>query len=241
MKTTRALLGLVLILTAFASCDFLQATDQTLPEQLFQIDLQNGLSDYDGCEDTWIRSDYPTRNYGSNTSLLAGYSGIDRDIRNRILIRFMLKEAPIPVDARIQKAFLYLYNETDDDDGFSADFQAYKLLKDWYAGYDNGTDNSPFVTWNYCLADINWATPGGDFSDEPVSGGFVNSIDEDGFICLSLEPAMVQDWIENPPENYGILVKQINEDERSVPYFVSSDTIDNEFRRPKLSLFYSLD
>lgn len=241
MKVSRIIAGFAVLLSGFTACDLTEPSDPSVPAQLFQLDLQNGEAGYEGCEDTWIRSDYPIRNYGSMTTLLAGYSGPERNIHNRMLIKFNLNEVAIPTGAVIQKAFLYLYNYTDDDDGETADFRAYAVLKAWSAGFENGSDNSLYATWNNSAAGDTWATPGGDYSDAPASSVFINTPDADGFGCLALSPPLVRAWLANPAENYGILIKQINEDVRSVPYFVSSDGIDNNDLRPKLSILYSLD
>ncbi len=98
------------------------------------------------------------------------------------------------------------------------------------------------ATWlNNFYPDSNWDNPGGDFNNDSIATIIVRN---DTGAFLDSNPgefkAAFMNWIQNPDENFGILLK--NRDESQVKRairFSSKDSAANETIYPKLIIYHS--
>ncbi len=69
------------------------------------------------------------------------------------------------------------------------------------------------ATWNSATASVSWGTGGGDYSGPVGSVGIpVNEYSPDDAIEISLDAALVQQWVNNPTDNRGMLFRNTSED-----------------------------
>ncbi|MBK7366189.1 MAG: DNRLRE domain-containing protein [Nitrosomonas sp.] len=105
--------------------------------------------------DTWIRSESPTQNNGTNVQLQVGeINGLVG--ARRSLIKFDLSS--LPSNATITSAVLSLYVVTNGDFSINArTFRVYRLKRAWVESQ---------ATWNIYSTGNNWAAAGGFHADD---------------------------------------------------------------------------
>lgn len=168
----------------------------------------NGLLPSD---DTFIRSDAPSTNYGSdNTFDVRPDNSADR----RGLVKFDLTS--IPSNAIITDATLYLYEKSNKPDQVTS---IYRVTSDW-------TENT--VTWQ------TWNLPGGDF-DSSLS--YFTYFPDQNNCMLSINlTSLVQLWVNGTYPNYGLLLYSTGPN-HIISYVTKEDTTASE--RPKLDVVYT--
>jgi hypothetical protein len=168
----------------------------------------NGLLPSD---DTFIRSDAPSNNYGSdNTFDVRPDNSADR----RGLVKFDLTS--IPSNAIITDATLYLYEKSNKPDQVTS---IYRVTSDW-------TENT--VTWQ------TWNLPGGDF-DSSLS--YFTYFPDQNNCMLSINlTSLVQLWVNGTYPNYGMLLYSTGPN-HIISYVTKEDTTASE--RPKLEVVYA--
>lgn len=178
------------------------------PAGSLAISFQQGLlpyAGYSGAVDTGIDSLLPDANYGASTGMPFGlYSGESMWILVKFDISFLQ-----PASVIVEKAYIVLTRNGFTGSTFSA--EAFRATATW----DEGTRNSEVqvadgATWNNRTTAFTWAVAGGDF--DAASGGGAVSLSQTSasVISIPVKASMVQGWLANPSENYGIIIKASN-------------------------------
>ena len=162
-------------------------------------------------DDTFIRSDAPSTNYGSENSFDVRP---DNNADRRGLVKFDLSS--IPSNAIITNATLYLYEKSNKTDQVTF---IYRVTSDW-------TENT--VTWQ------TWNLPGGDF-DNTVSH-FTYFPDQNNCMLSINLTSLVQLWVNGTYPNYGLLLYSTGPN-HIISYVSKEDTTLSE--RPKLEVVYT--
>lgn len=188
-------------------------------------------STYNGTKDTRIISGSSSiNNYGACANLEFGY-----DVSEvwRVLIYFDV--SAISVSATVKSAYLTLYCYSA---AGSVDAAVYKVTKNWTEGTGNcgGTANVN-ASWDYYNGSSNaWTTPGGDY--DIANQSEVKTVTTTGHYTIKLNTQMVQEWVNNPSQNFGMIIKALNE---TGGYLANNDkTVANVSLRPKLTIYYIL-
>jgi hypothetical protein len=201
--------------------------------------------------ETFESDDGPLSN-GMGVHFFAGVNGNQGG--NRILrglIHFDLQDY-IPADAIISEASLVLsMNQTNS--GVQT-VSIYPLLRDWgegasdapqgEAGGTSALDND--ATWLHTFYEINnpdnpnslWTNNGGDFNAEASASIEVNL---EGVYTWGSTEAMVNDvqnWLDNPQENFGWIIRGDESGEVTAKRFISKD--DPEGSNPQLLISYTI-
>lgn len=109
------------------------------------------------------------------------------------------------------------------------------------AGQEGGgtTATTGDATWLHRFsADQNWASAGGDFNTTPLATLSVGGTGSYTWESTSALVALVQDWLDNPENNFGLLIRG---DENSTGTAKRFDTRENatEGNRPVLNVEFS--
>ncbi|HUW85235.1 MAG TPA: DNRLRE domain-containing protein, partial [Phycisphaerae bacterium] len=187
------------------------------------VTLQNGLAGYSGTEDTYLSAGGPDSAYGDgyDRMTVTGYADLGPENVNRGLVKFDL--TGIPAGTVITSAKLWLYSYDDAQAmGSTGFYGAYRLTTNW-------VENS--ATWNSSDTGVPWTTAGGDFEATP--DGTVAK-QTGGLIWYTIDvTTRVQDWIDNPANNLGWIIKCTDEDLHNQDRFYQSEGL-NAGNRPKL-------
>ncbi|WP_456372090.1 DNRLRE domain-containing protein, partial [Thiolapillus sp.] len=209
--------------------------------------LQQGLEDYTGAADAYVREDdwgrpvQYTRNYGRSERLKISYHA-----ENSPLLRFDLGD--LPAGATIVSATLSLYNVTQSEGTRS--IRLHRVLRDWHAGNrDNAVIDTPgaygvtgLKAFDYYPGegeDVLWHAigmqPGSDLATTAESATPVGGV---GWYDWDLT-ALVRAWTDGTP-NYGITLRDPDdwEPRNARRAFLSSDYADDPSLRPKLTIVY---
>jgi hypothetical protein len=196
---------------------------------------------YDGTRDSYIDSSQPGLNFGHGLSYLAMYPGQIQaghavgSYAVRGLIRFDVSEIAA-LQGTVTSAYLVLYAGSC---GGLPTIGAYELLNSWDEGTGDGT-TSGYANWASPHFFEPWTAGGGDYApalldSESMSLGFpkrpaggellsrLRLLEAQAFrvedvpkYCVFRIPASVaQKWIDEPDENYGLLLKSVDE---SIPW-----------------------
>ncbi len=159
---------------------------------------------YAGTSDTRVvNGAYVTDNFGSCANLEVGF---DSGLAERVLLKF--DTSAIPMTMTVQTATLTL--NCFGTNGILG-LAAYRVTKLWIEGSGLcGGLADVNSSWNYSDGPANpWTTPGVDF--DASSKSQVTNVLATGAYSISLNPAMVQTWVSNPGQNYGMLIKAEDE------------------------------
>lgn len=112
------------------------------------VTLQQGVSGYAGCTDSYMHESYWGRNYGGSQALETYYDieGVDMNV----LLRFDLT-GKIPLDQRIRSAKLKLYYGASDGlgSGERQTIYVHRLLRTWFENVYDDVDADQGVNWRY--------------------------------------------------------------------------------------------
>jgi hypothetical protein len=177
---------------------------------------------YAGCADTRIESGANADvNYGTYTYLETGYNGTEY---KRALIKFDV--TGLPAAAVVEKAEATLYCGSVATG--SPQFAFYRVTwSDW---------NETEATWVSSTVSATWPDAGGVYDSSTATAYKAPGTGK--YISWELDPAMLQDWINNPGNNFGlILISKGNEIGECV--FASSQAA-VAAQRPELTVYYTL-
>lgn len=168
--------------------------------------------------DNVISQSTPSTNYGSalNTTISGGINLIQRPI-----MRFDL--SAIPTNATVTSAALIWIKSGGD--ASIVNVSAHQITNPW-------TETGSI--WTQRQAATNWTTAGGDFN---ATAAATVAIGNNGTYTYSI-PTLVQNWINNPATNYGLLMKQVSETSGGEKYFHSKEVTDATLR-PSLIVTYT--
>jgi glucose/arabinose dehydrogenase/ribosomal protein L35AE/L33A len=201
------------------------------------VTLQQGLNGYAGTTDVSITNQYAQYTGGngsispSDTQLAVFQTSGTNAYANESLIRF--SDLGIPTNANVSGATLTLNVDTWST---NPTIRGYYVAAPW--SVQPGTD----LGWLHRGTGQDWNTPGalGQGTDVLAGKSFVLSgIQAVGsqFITVNLDPAVVQNWINNPSSNHGIIL--VNESTGAVVRVNASEQT-NATLRPKLGVTYTV-
>ncbi|WP_050615353.1 DNRLRE domain-containing protein [Bacillus testis] len=177
-------------------------------------------------EDTNIRSGFPTQTGGDDLELGAGTSG-GNVIRS--LVKFDLSS--IPVASEILSSSLNLWFSSSNNIAETT-VSMYKMKADW-------EENQ--ASWTYGKTQTPWVNKGGDYVTSNKLGsvtlGIPGNIDEN-MKKWNLPTNIVQDWLLNPSNNYGVMLKSDTENVNYYKKFVSSEQSIAAKYKPLLTITY---
>ncbi len=195
----------------------------------YSIFFQQGISPYygyDGCADTCINQYVPDANYGGDSNIYAGYN---HDIRT--LLKFDVSYLK-PTNLIIEAAYIILEVTTIYTQGVN--IEAYKVTSPWDEGTGIGGITNDGATWISRTATAMWNNPGGDY-DITTGGGKVQLPFGSKQICVPVKASIIQEWLNNPESNYGIIIKY----EQGRVHYYSRSYSDN-MKRPRLAVYYRM-
>ncbi len=156
--------------------------------------FQNGTDAYTGCGDTTLDTRDPHNNFGQYSWLyMAAYDG------QRTLIKFDVSSLSAGID--IQSAAIIFTKSAGAGDDIN--IRAFKVTTPWEEGTESNAYGFP--NWVSVSASADWGSPGGDTEASPFVTG-VQVFQADAEFSLPLPVSLVESWINNPAQNYGILI-----------------------------------
>lgn len=166
--------------------------------------FREGLNGYSGTCNTEMEDTSPDHEFGGGVYMATGYWDTSSgEVTERTLLRFDLSS--IPEDAEIVSATLRLVlnNRVAIPSDYVIQLEIHEPDKPWV---------ETEATWNNATASVPWDTGGGDYSG-PVGNVDipVNEYDLGDAIDISLDAALVQQWVNNPTENRGMLFRSTSE------------------------------
>ncbi len=186
--------------------------------------FQQGANLYTGCADASLLSSSPTFNNGSCTMISIGKSGTSL---SRGVIKFVLTSLS---GAQVQSALLTFKLNTIISG--SGDVEAFRLARAFTEGNKCNAAGVNEACWTKASA-TSWTNPGGDYTVSMGSGSFsVGST----YLTMSLDPAVVQAWINNSAVNYGMLLKTKETADAAAPVFTQDNA--TQSNRPELEIIY---
>lgn len=161
--------------------------------------------------DTYVNASYPTSNFGGD-----GDASFDADPLQYAFLSFDLSGAP--AGAQVVGAALTLYVN---DPLESGDAVIAPVLESW-------SENS--ATFVMRSSNLPWAAPGG------TVGQLVQIFTPRavGTYTMTLPPSLVQSWIDQPAQNYGVRFLSTSTDGRGAVWNTSESSPSDE--RPLLQL-----
>ncbi len=188
------------------------------------ITLQEGLDGYTGVEDAYLDKNSPYSNFGDSTQMLLTEK--DEAPVSAMLLRFEDIPAP-PSGTVLLRAKLRLHFFSRSNTGYIYG-RIYRVKKPW---------KESEVTWHNAYDGHPWDTPGasgsGDHDAEYTSQMFFFSSNGWGEEDVT---NLVRRWMENPSENYGMVIQPYGWNDISYSFDSSEST--NRWARPQLVLYY---
>jgi hypothetical protein len=176
--------------------------------------------------DTDLREGQPDQNNGTHADM-----HIDSSPLQRGLIRFDISD--IPAGSTIVGAELDLH--TGSSPPIDCMMRFYAVLESWTEGSVN---MSPGVAnWIMRTADDAWSSPGaeGGAHDPNAVGELAGANSGTGY-TVDIDPAAVQDWLDEPAANFGLLIAE-DDTVSCYGWFMSSEAGDED-QRPLLRVSY---
>lgn len=200
----------------------------TPPAETTAISFQNGIfpnASYTGTADTRIRASNADSNYATNPACEVEGINVGQSNKEKgVLFRWDI--TAVPEDSIIHRAEITL-NISDETN--SKGYYAYPLLRDW-------VENQ--ATWNVYGTNLEWEVSGGlgdlDRVSTPVGWFAARAL---GSHTFTINPVLVQSWVDDPASNHGILIANLANDNKLGFNCNGSSTAPHN--RPMLTLLYS--
>ncbi|NBD22250.1 DNRLRE domain-containing protein [Paenibacillus glycinis] len=236
-----------IIVTVSIGGTIMKTYDVTVPKAA--VALQQGVDGYAGTADTQLSqgtgstgNKYYQYNLGGQHGIEVGYYNQSASDQKYGLIRF--DNLPIPEGAIVSEATLNLYHYAQRSTNRPFDIFAHRANAPWTegsGGSGDSNDGSPGqageVTWE------NYITNGTDpFASAPSAT--VNVNDDPAWYAFNLS-GDVQQWIDTPANNYGVVLKTTTYQDASNPEmtgtkrFRTKDYTDVS-QRPYLRIVYTM-
>ncbi len=203
-------------------------------ESLAGLDFQQGISPssaYDGAADSYLEEGAASgTNFGSADGMYAGYDGASGGAERSVLRFDVSALSSQPVTVKYAYLILYVNQRVA-----VADFSVtpHMLAEEWNEGQ---------ATWTERVSGTGWTTAGGYYCPDPAGGSVV--MDVSGvYKTFTLEPSVVQGWIDSPAANHGLILVSDIEGGGSTNWvsFVTGDYGVAPGLRPRLAVYYSLE
>ena len=149
-------------------------------------------------------------NYGKKTTMHHKATANDQE---RGLIQFDLTPQ---AGNNVLNATLYMY--LDKGEGAGNTIESHRLTTAWEEGVEMGVDGES--NWDEATSTSSWTNPGGDYIAS-VEGTMAT--DSKGYKMMTLPIALVQDWIDNPSTNFGLMLLSTGGDPSKHIEFISFD------------------
>ncbi len=186
--------------------------------------LQEGQGGYAGTTDVYIDRYVPDTNFGGSDWLMVTASE-DR----AGLVRFELA-GYVPPGSRVTAATLELY-AANRNRALSERVGAYRVLRDWAEREAN---------WNRAMIGSPWGGSGCNAAtDRELVAEDTLTMSQVGQWYRFNVNGMVQDWVNHPGTNHGLLLKGVNEGQPIEYMFYASET-GMALNRPVLRIDYLL-
>jgi len=202
----------------------------TLP--VMTVTFQNGVGGYAGTTDTYLERGHPATNYGSEPTLNLKTK---EDSRKHGLIRFDV--STIPTSALVVRARLHLFMSSYYSLGqHTGILHPHRLLRPWVESE---------ATWLEAAAGTPWAVPGAnglnvDYEAESSDALPITPDLRGTWITLDVTP-IVGYWVQNPGQNYGLVLRFVHPENKSVEIqLVSSDYGAYPQLFPRLEVAYAM-
>ncbi|KOO40323.1 DNRLRE domain-containing protein [Priestia koreensis] len=187
------------------------------------VNIQDGSK----VEDTNLRSGLPTTTGGNDLDLGTG-------LYNTNIIRSLLKFdlSSIPNSTTILSAQLNTWMSVASNDT-PISIGLYQATTDWIENQ---------ASWNYAkqVPSTGWNTKGGDFNTTALSIvrniGPLQSLDHS--IKWDVPTEVITNWRDNPSQNFGFMLKSLNEGTNTYKKFISSEGTNGDQYHPLLSVTY---
>lgn len=202
---------------------------------VIQMDLPNQEAD------TIAATDFPTKpasigkdtyinqklmnageNYGKKTNIHHNRKSGEEE---RGMMQFDLSDY---AGGPITSAKMYMFLEKNEGGGNI--IKAHRITTAWQEGEGVMADDG-VANWTQATPTTNWLTPGGDYSPQ-IEG--IMLTDTLGYQEMILSPALIQDWIDHPETNFGIMLFSTGGTENQHIEFSSFDGVASQ--RPYLML-----
>lgn len=175
------------------------AADAAPPPDAAPLETQTTVFSADDIADTFVRLINPTFNYGGRDRMCADTTSDDR----RMLLRIDL--SALPAGAQVVEATFHLWTGTSTNDLSTQTFSAYQMLEAWNEGTQDGA--AGFANWNERKSGTAWTVAGAGVGsrDDVVMGSFVPAALDTEYL-VSLQPELIQGWVDDPASNFGIVI-----------------------------------
>jgi len=211
----------------------------TIGEDIAILEFQEEVSPshtYIGTMDAYLEGgSYSISNYGTSDYLFIGrYINIipSHNGAERFLLKFDLTGFQNQ-KIKVKKAEITLYSPSVSvyPTGTTMTVTPYEITDEWIEDE---------VTWDDKNSSSTWTSAGGDYSG--VAGNSVKLNDIDKYYIFNINSSIVQKWIDTPEKNHGLIFISDTESIQQSRYFgfYSKDYTGNEYRRPKLTIYYTL-
>jgi hypothetical protein len=177
--TMKSISGIIcVVLVVFCLSLACQNNDTTAPSKTFE--LQYGLDTYTGVVDTGISGQHPDSGCDSCSDIEVGSS--DTYGEQSMLLQYDISALILPA-TEVLSAELDLYKDT----WGAADLETIDVYR------INETWDSSTVTWNTRPSNV-------------ISHSIVSLAGVDRWITIQLNSQMVQEWVNDPSLNHGLLI-----------------------------------
>lgn len=183
-------------------------------------------------QDTNIRSHFPNNTGGGETTLGVGlYQDASQTNNIRSLLKFDLTSIPVGakvLDASMNLRLASVWNDT------SIQVDLHEVTNSW---------TEAGATWAKKDGVNSWTKSGGDYVSAPlVSVGGIGRLTDMSINYLWNIPSQkIENQINNPSKNLGLLLKANNETVKSWKKFISSEDVANSEYAPLLAVTYASD
>jgi len=167
--------------------------------------------------DTTLFQQAPGNNMGGHSHVAIGSTGLGSDARG--LFRFDVRA--VPPNAVIESVSLTFTLPTiPRGDGSGSEYAVHRMLTDWGEGTKVGNTGTAAgageASWNHSASPTTWAAPGAAAGTDFVTEASATEVlgPAPGVYTVNSTAALVADvtaWIENGGNNFGWLVKAVNE------------------------------
>ena len=196
--------------------------------KIFQQGVYN--SNYSGQVQASLTNQYSGATYTSQTMDIA--IGKDSVYRHRAIIKFDISSLPSS-RVIVEKAEMTIHTNNVFEGNGAENVGFYRLNAPWTvnnAGYMYSSFDSVGVAWPQYGA---WETGSNTVT---VNTGYYN-LPPNTKITVELEPELIQDWMFNSQNNYGLIIKSEDENTTNYSEIYPSLAADTS-KRPMLKIWY---
>lgn len=192
--------------------------------------FQNGVysSTYAGQVESSIYAGYTGSVYTNNTMpIQIGQTNLGGTYR--AILKFDLSSLP-KTKIIVDKAELTIKTSGVNYGGGARNMTVHKITSQWVV-FETG--------WEYNSSSTFWNNSGGDYNPNTITPKSATiDILANSTITIELDPAIVQNWMEHPETNYGLLIRGVDEYTTNNYAEIYPSGAANPEDRPKLKIWY---